>query len=55
MHTEGVSDIVDAIVAHLGLTPHPEGGWYAETWRDTPADGSYTATGSPIGMYTRGA
>jgi uncharacterized protein len=35
-----VSDIVDAIVEHLGLTPHPEGGWYAETWRDTPADGS---------------
>ena len=35
-----MSDIVDAIVAHLGLTPHPEGGWYAETWRDTPADGS---------------
>jgi uncharacterized protein len=35
-----VSDIVDAIVSHLGLAPHPEGGWYAETWRDTPADGS---------------
>jgi predicted cupin superfamily sugar epimerase len=21
------------VVAHLGLRPHPEGGWYAETWR----------------------
>jgi hypothetical protein len=22
-----------ALVAHLGLAPHPEGGWYRETWR----------------------
>ena len=22
-----------AIVARLGLAPHPEGGWYRETWR----------------------
>jgi predicted cupin superfamily sugar epimerase len=34
-----VTDIVDAIVDHLGLEPHPEGGWYAETWRDAPAGG----------------
>jgi predicted cupin superfamily sugar epimerase len=26
-------------IAALGLQPHPEGGWYAETWRDVPADG----------------
>ena len=25
------------IVDVLGLLPHPEGGWYAETWRDRPA------------------
>ena len=25
---------VDQIVAALGLQPHPEGGWYAETFRD---------------------
>lgn len=24
----------DAIIAALGLKPHPEGGWYAETFRD---------------------
>ena len=24
----------DAIKAHLGLQPHPEGGWYCETYRD---------------------
>jgi len=29
-----------AAIAALGLQPHPEGGWYVETWRDTPADGS---------------
>lgn len=29
-----------AVIATLGLQPHPEGGWFAETWRDAPADGS---------------
>ncbi len=28
-----------AVIAALGLRPHPEGGWYAETWRDAPTDG----------------
>jgi uncharacterized protein len=27
------------IIHLLGLAPHPEGGHYAETWRDTPAGG----------------
>jgi uncharacterized protein len=29
----------DDVLAHLGLRPHPEGGWYAETWRHEPSDG----------------
>lgn len=29
-----------AIVEKLGMQPHPEGGYYAETWRDAPDDGS---------------
>ena len=29
-----------AWIARLGLQPHPEGGHYAEVWRDRPADGS---------------
>ena len=29
----------DTIIHALGLKPHPEGGYYAETWRDSPADG----------------
>lgn len=24
----------------MGLRPHPEGGWFAETWRHSPTDGS---------------
>jgi predicted cupin superfamily sugar epimerase len=27
------------IIQRLALQPHPEGGWYRETWRDRPADG----------------
>jgi predicted cupin superfamily sugar epimerase len=25
----------DQIIDTLGMQPHPEGGWYKETWRDT--------------------
>ncbi len=28
-----------AVIEHLGLSPHPEGGWYAETWRAPSEDG----------------
>lgn len=28
-----------ALIDRLGLAPHPEGGWFRETWRDLPADG----------------
>jgi uncharacterized protein len=30
----------DRLIAALGLAPHPEGGHFAETFRDRPADGS---------------
>jgi uncharacterized protein len=29
----------DEVIAALGLHRHPEGGWYAETWRAAAADG----------------
>lgn len=29
----------DEVIAALALEPHPEGGWFAETWRDTPPGG----------------
>ena len=28
------------IISILGLRPHPEGGWYSETWRAEAADGT---------------
>ncbi len=33
-------DSADAIIARLGLQPHPEGGHFRELWRDAPADGT---------------
>jgi uncharacterized protein len=34
-----------AVIAALALQPHPEGGWYRETWRDAAgADGRARAT-----------
>lgn len=35
------------VVALLELEPHPEGGWYRETWRHLPAEGGRGA-GSAI-------
>lgn len=29
-----------SVIAALDLKPHPEGGFFRETWRDRPADGS---------------
>lgn len=29
-----------AVIDRLGLAPHPEGGWYKETWRPSAPDGS---------------
>jgi predicted cupin superfamily sugar epimerase len=41
-----VSDTAAAtLISHLGLQPHPEGGWYRETWRGaTDADGRASET-----------
>ena len=34
-----------ALIDRLGLAPHPEGGWYRETWRGAPgADGRAVGT-----------
>jgi len=29
----------DQVIAMLGMQPHPEGGWYAETWRSPAPEG----------------
>ncbi len=33
-------DDAKALIETLGLTPHPEGGWYRETWRAPVTDGA---------------
>ncbi|NLV55317.1 MAG: cupin domain-containing protein [Acidimicrobiales bacterium] len=38
----------DAAIDRLGLEPHPEGGWFAETWRDRAEDGG---RGSGTAIY----
>ncbi len=35
------------IIELLGLRPHPEGGWYGETWRE-PTDGAERPAGTAI-------
>jgi predicted cupin superfamily sugar epimerase len=42
------------IIATLGLQPHPEGGWYRETWRDRPADGRRGAASSILFLLEAG-
>jgi len=32
-------DDAKTLIEKLGLAPHPEGGWYRETWRAPAADG----------------
>ncbi|UAK24838.1 cupin domain-containing protein [Sphingomonas nostoxanthinifaciens] len=32
-----------ALIDRLGLAPHPEGGWYRETWRAPTPDGGRSA------------
>lgn len=35
-----VTTPAEAVIEALRLQRHPEGGWFRETWRDQPADGS---------------
>jgi len=37
------TDAVAGLVERLGLVPHPEGGWYRETWRHAAAEGERPA------------
>ena len=36
------------IIATLDLQPHPEGGWYRETWRAAAPEGSARSAGTAI-------
>ena len=40
-----MTDSVQSLIEQLGLVPHPEGGWYRETWRaDAGPDGRALGT-----------
>ncbi|MBB3774114.1 hypothetical protein FHS52_000057 [Erythromicrobium ramosum] len=40
-----MSDSAAGLIEQLGLTAHPEGGWYSETWRGEPgSDGRARGT-----------
>ena len=42
------------MIRALDLRPHPEGGHYRETWRDTPADGTRGAGTSILFLLAAG-
>lgn len=43
--SNGNTDSVQALIEQLGLSRHPEGGWYRETWRgDADSGGRASAT-----------
>jgi predicted cupin superfamily sugar epimerase len=43
-----MDDEAKAIIDRLGLAPHPEGGWYRETWR---AEGGVGARSGGTGIF----
>lgn len=44
----------ESVIARLGLAPHPEGGHYAETWRQVPEDGGRGAGTAIYYLLTAG-
>ena len=45
---------VESAIALLALAPHPEGGWYAETWRDEAPTGVRPASSAIYYLVARG-
>lgn len=41
-------DSAQSLIEQLGLLPHPEGGWYRETWRAPPAAPGARSGGTAI-------
>ena len=42
------------VIEALGLQPHPEGGWFRETFRDTAAEGERAASTAIFYLLERG-
>ncbi len=47
-------DTPQRIIETLGLAPHPEGGWYRETWRAAPSGGAGRSAGTAIHFLLEG-
>jgi len=43
-----------AVVAALGMSPHPEGGWFVETWRAPAPDGERAAASAILYLVAAG-
>jgi uncharacterized protein len=43
-----------ALIEALGLAPHPEGGWFVETWRAPAADGERAAATAILFLLEQG-
>jgi predicted cupin superfamily sugar epimerase len=43
-----------SVIAALDLTPHPEGGWYRETWRAPAGEGERAAASSILFLLEPG-
>lgn len=43
-----------AVIEHLGLSPHPEGGWYVETWRAAADTGTRPSASSILYLLAAG-
>jgi predicted cupin superfamily sugar epimerase len=44
----------EKLIAHLRLQPHPEGGWYRETWRHDAGEGQRGAGTAILFLLQRG-
>ena len=44
----------EAVISALGLRPHPEGGWFAETWRAAAAPGARAAASTILYLLAAG-
>ena len=43
-----------AVIERLGMRPHPEGGWYAETWRAAAFDGERPSASAILYLLAAG-
>jgi predicted cupin superfamily sugar epimerase len=46
--TPATGPTADEVIRHLGLAPHPEGGYYRQTFRDARSDASGRAASTAI-------